>query len=55
MPTPNLHRFDRLAVVLVAAHMRARGAMKAWTEREMNVNAINRILCEIWHNQEVSE
>ena len=55
MPTPNLHRFDRLAVVLVAAHSRARGAMKAWTEREMTINAINRVLCEVWHNQEVVE
>jgi len=55
MPTLNLHRYARLAAVLISAHSRARGAMKAWTEHELTVNAINRILAEAWHNMEVTE
>ena len=45
MPT---HRYDRLNVVLTAAHGKLRGALKRMTERAMVDNAIDRLLAGIW-------
>lgn len=44
------HRYDRLGVVLTAAHERLQGALKRMTERAMVDNAIDRLLVGIWHN-----
>ena len=44
------HRYDRLSVVLVAAHGKLRGALKRMTERALIDNAIDRLLAGIWHN-----
>ena len=44
------HRYDRLNVVLTAAHSKLRGALKRMTERALIDNAIDRLLAGIWHN-----
>ena len=55
MNTSQIHRLHRRFTLLLAAHKRLRGALRTWTEYELTVTAVDRLLAEIWHNQEVPE
>ena len=48
------HRLERQRVILFAAHRLTRGALRTWTEYELTINAIDRILSDLWHNRGVS-